>query len=485
MAYGKIRVDSIETSSRTLALTDFAIRTEIVDADINANAEIAVSKLADGAPRQLLQTDSAGTGVEWASNIDVPGTLDVTGVATFDSSVSIAGDLLVTGTTVNIDAQNLVVEDKNIIIGDTATPTNTTADAGGITLKGATDKTLTWLNSTSSWTSSEHLDLANGKSYRINNTEVLSSTSLGSGVTGSSLTSVGTINSGTWQGSAIADTYLGTISTAGKVSNSATTAASTNTAGTIVVRDASGNFSAGTITANLTGTASAIADNTVTSAKIVDGSIVNGDINASAAIDPSKISGTAVITSDSRLSDTRTPTDNTVSTAKIIDGAVTSAKIADGTIVNGDVSGSAGIAGTKISPDFGSQNILTTGSVGVNVGGSPSEKLHVGGNILATGNVTAYSDASLKENIESVTDALSKVLALQGVTYTRIDEPEKGRQLGLIAQEVERYVPEVVSTHDTGIKSLAYGSLVALLIEAIKEQQIAIKELQAAVEEAI
>jgi hypothetical protein len=402
MAYGKIRVDSIETSSRTLALTDFAIRTEIVDADINANAEIAVSKLADGAPRQLLQTDSAGTGVEWASNIDVPGTLDVTGVATFDSSVSIAGDLLVTGTTVNIDAQNLVVEDKNIIIGDTATPTNTTADAGGITLKGATDKTLTWLNSTSSWTSSEHLDLASGKSYRINNTEVLSSTSLGSGVTGSSLTSVGTLTTGVWQAT---------------------------------------------------------------------------------AIDPSKISGTAVITSDSRLSDTRTPTDNTVSTAKIIDGAVTSAKIADGTIVNGDVSGSAGIAGTKISPDFGSQNILTTGSVGVNVGGSPSEKLHVGGNILATGNVTAYSDASLKENIESVTDALTTVLALQGVTYTRVDEPEKGRQLGLIAQEVEKYVPEVVATHDSGIKSLAYGSLVALLIEAIKEQQKQINSLRNSLKE--
>lgn len=57
----------------------------IVDANISASAEIAVSKLADGAARQLLQTDAAGTGVEWASNIDIPGTLDVTGNATFDS----------------------------------------------------------------------------------------------------------------------------------------------------------------------------------------------------------------------------------------------------------------------------------------------------------------------------------------------------------------------------------------------------------------
>lgn len=62
----------------------------IDDSNISATAEIAVSKLADGIARQLLQTDAAGTGVEWASNIDVPGTLDVTGAATFDSTVTIA-----------------------------------------------------------------------------------------------------------------------------------------------------------------------------------------------------------------------------------------------------------------------------------------------------------------------------------------------------------------------------------------------------------
>jgi hypothetical protein len=61
----------------------------IVDGDISGSAEIAVSKLADGAARQLLQTDAAGTGVEWTSNVDIPGTLDVTGVSTLDSTVRI------------------------------------------------------------------------------------------------------------------------------------------------------------------------------------------------------------------------------------------------------------------------------------------------------------------------------------------------------------------------------------------------------------
>jgi len=72
----------------------------IVNADISANAEIAVSKLADGAARQLLQTDAAGTGVEWTDNIDIPGTLDVTGAATFDGAVTVSGTATFNGSIV-------------------------------------------------------------------------------------------------------------------------------------------------------------------------------------------------------------------------------------------------------------------------------------------------------------------------------------------------------------------------------------------------
>lgn len=72
---------------------------------------------------------------------------------------------------------------------------------------------------------------------------------------------------------------------------------------------------------------------------VTDSSIVDADVSSGAAIAPSKIAGTAVITTDSRLSDTRTPTDNTV----------TSAKIVDGTIVDADISGAAGIVATKLA----------------------------------------------------------------------------------------------------------------------------------------
>jgi hypothetical protein len=72
----------------------------VTNADISPTAEIAVSKLAEGTARQLLQTDAAGTGVEWTSNVDVPGTLDVTGAAVFDSTVEVTGALTKSGSNV-------------------------------------------------------------------------------------------------------------------------------------------------------------------------------------------------------------------------------------------------------------------------------------------------------------------------------------------------------------------------------------------------
>ena len=122
----------------------------------------------------------------------------------------LSGNLTVNGTTTTINSTTVSVDDKNIELGSVTSPTNTTADGGGITLKGATDKTLNWVNATAAWTSSEDFNLLTGKVYEINGTTVLSATALGSGVTSSSLTSVGTISTGTWQGSIINSQYGGT-----------------------------------------------------------------------------------------------------------------------------------------------------------------------------------------------------------------------------------------------------------------------------------
>ena len=108
------------------------------------------------------------------------------------------------------------------------------------------------------------------------------------------------------------------------------------------------------------------------------------------------------------------------------------------------------------------------------------------GNYTAVGNVTAYSDIRLKDNIEVIPDAVAKVQQLRGVTFDRNDfEPdaETGvmpdtRQSGVIAQEVLEVLPEVVSEMKDGTLTVAYGNMVGLLIEAIKEQQQQIDELK-------
>jgi len=126
------------------------------------------------------------------------------------ADLTLSGNLTVNGTTTTINSTTITVDDKNIELGSVATPTDVTADGGGITLKGTTDKTINWIDATDAWTSSEDFNLLTGKAYEINGTSVLNATTLGSAVTGSSLTSVGTIGTGTWQGTAIAGQYGGT-----------------------------------------------------------------------------------------------------------------------------------------------------------------------------------------------------------------------------------------------------------------------------------
>jgi hypothetical protein len=128
----------------------------------------------------------------------------------------------------------------------------------------------------------------------------------------------------------------------------------------------------------------------------------------------------------------------------------------------------------------------STDRVGI-ITNTPSYKLDVTGGIRATANITAYSDIRVKENIRPIENALLKVNQLEGVTYDRIDEDElediNGRQIGLIAQQVEPIVPEVIEIDKEGMYNLSYGNLAGLFVEAIKEQQVQIEELKREIEE--
>jgi hypothetical protein len=106
-------------------------------------------------------------------------------------------------------------------------------------------------------------------------------------------------------------------------------------------------------------------------------------------------------------------------------------------------------------------------------------QMDMAGNLTMANNVTAYSDIRLKEDLEPIPDAIEKVQSLTGYTYTRIDSGQ--RQTGLVAQEVQKVLPEAVMDNGEHL-SLAYGNMVGLLIEAIKAQQLQIDELRAKIE---
>jgi hypothetical protein len=115
-------------------------------------------------------------------------TLEVSG------DVTISGALTVLGSTTTINTTNVEIEDKLIELGKVDTPTDTTANGGGISLAGATSKTITWQQSNSAWTSSENVNLASGKKYYVNGFEVLSQTAIGPTVTSASgITSIGNL----------------------------------------------------------------------------------------------------------------------------------------------------------------------------------------------------------------------------------------------------------------------------------------------------
>lgn len=161
--------------------------------------------------------------------------------------------------------------------------------------------------------------------------------------------------------------------------------------------------------------------------------------------------------------------------------------------------GGAGGVGLMQYGNPGGYNVMMLGSQGngilylngntskVGIGfDNPSEKLSVNGNICYTGSIGACSDIRYKTNFQPIKDPLQKIISMNGFYYNWNREKFPGmafndsRQLGFSAQEVEALFPEIVQTNDKGYKSVDYGRLTPVLVEAIKEQQkdiIALKEI--------
>ena len=114
------------------------------------------------------------------------------------STTTVVGNLTVSGTTTTVNSTTMTVDDKNLELGSVDVPDDTTADGGGITLKGATDKTIIWDDSNDNWTSNQDWNIATGKKYKINNAAVFDdATTITSTVTSAAgLVTVSALNAG-------------------------------------------------------------------------------------------------------------------------------------------------------------------------------------------------------------------------------------------------------------------------------------------------
>lgn len=319
-----------------------------------------------------------------------------------------------------------------------------------------------------------------------------------------------------------------------------------NTANTIVRRDASGNFSAGTITATLAGNASTA---TALTATLAVGSGGTGSTTAAGARTnlgleigvnvqaydtelqalagltsaADKVpyftgSGTAslytassfmrghmadadAITARStlgvRIGTDVQPFDNKLTSiaglATVDRGFIT--KNGDSTTVVRSIAGTTGrIVITNANGAAGNPTINCGSDVpslagnntfagttntfsGITAGAITATSLTASGDITGA-TVTTSSDARLKQDVQTLNNAVELVNSLRGVSYIKNGKAE----IGVIAQEVEEYLPQVVSEDQNGFKTVAYGNMVGLLIEAIKGQQRTINEITARLE---
>ena len=260
------------------------------------------------------------------------------GDADNDTNVVIRGNLTVQGTTTTVNSTTISVDDKNIELGSVDNPTDITADGGGITLKGDADKTILFENDTDAWEFSEHIVLANGKEFKIDNAggvpvAVLNSTTLGTGVVSSSLTSVGTLT----------ELQVDNININGNTisSTAGTDLNITPLAGQQIVLDDTIVIDAGEITGatSITSTsfAGALTGNADSSSKWLNARTVTfatGDVTGSFSIDGSAAVNNVELTIAA----------GSVENSMLADDAVGAAELADNAVVNASVAANAAIA---------------------------------------------------------------------------------------------------------------------------------------------
>ena len=298
---------------------------------------------------------------------------------TVTQNLVITGNLTVNGTTTTVNSTEMSIDDKNIVLGATSSPTDAGANGGGITLKGSTDHTFNWIDSNNSWTSSENMNLAVNRVYRIDGANVLTKTALGSTVVGSSLTSVGTIATGVWNATDIAVAHGGT--------GSSTASGARSNLGLVIGTDVEPHSDKLTELATMSQNAAAkIANLTGTEIGILDGATVTtAELN--------KLDGATVTTSEINILDggtSATATTLALADRMVVNDNGTMVQVAFSDLItfleNGAVSGFDIDGGTIDAVTIGTNSVATQIKVdNLDLNGSTIESSSGGLNLTTTG----------------------------------------------------------------------------------------------------
>ena len=398
---GTLNVDGAVTMGNTLSLSNNFV--------INSNRFTVAA--ATGA------TSILGT-LNVSNNTDITGTLEVDGATTINNTLTlvggssnltvggnavISGNLTVNGTTTTISSTVISVDDKNIELGSVASPTDVTADGGGLTLKGSTDKTFNWVNSTDSWTSSEHIDIDVSKSLKHGTSVILSPTKQLTNIT--DVTATGDINFGggkfTVAGGTGNTVIAGTLNVTGSLTLTGLSATTGTFSGAV---SSGGNFSVGgtnCVIQSASGNITTLGSLTVQGAGTFNSSIaITGNITASGDVAVNGADITTTTTGAFNLINGNATTINMGGAASVINlGAANSTvKCTDDLTVQSNLQ----VLGTS---DF--SDITSVGTVlSVNPGVSRSVQIGTAG---SSATLTLYGNATFGTNSASTLTTLGTI----------------------------------------------------------------------------
>ena len=481
-----------------LTNTGINLQEQLTNTGINLHGDITTltsNLVTTGSKIKWLDGTSAGDIYYNNGNVGI-GTLSPQHLLHVTGDVYIGGNLTVTGSTVTIDSVTLTVDDKNIELGSVDSPSDTTADGGGITLRGTSDKTILWANSSDAWHFNQGINITNGK--------------LGIGLTNPSeaIATTGRINldqvdapsatvnrlynvGGTLYWDGVDVTGLGVKDEDNMSSNSAYHVATQQSVKAYVTSQVGG----------VSSSLEALTDTTITTP--VDGHVAIYNDSTDKWVNTTLTDGGATTITEGvgSITISSTDTDTTYNGSDFVEQGWWATGVKDedtmGTDSNvhlatqqsikayvdsqthGGASTSNLDAGWQLNQDAQTTDNVQFASLGVGIAPSGS----IAGSIIATNDVVAFvsSDERLKDNISIITNPIHKILQIRGVEFDWNEEAYShlyGHDVGVLAQEVKKIMPEVVATRDDGYMAVRYEKMVPLLIEGIKNQQAQIKELQ-------